>query len=155
MAFSRTLTSSITTAYDVLSSTTVVALISGTCWSFHPCTGRDTCTRDKTQAASLDDSMHRFPQYTTRLPLTKESFQVQYEAGLQLPHSIHTSHLHHHEQDHLPHDHVEELGRVDCPRGNSFLFTFHLPTAQSIHTLESDFLGCLPPQIWATRFFTT
>ena len=60
------------------------------------------------------------------------------EAGLKLPHSAQDSHLRHYGEDHLPHDHVEELGRIDCRRGNSFLVTFW-PTAQSKHTLEAIF----------------
>ena len=92
--------------------------------SFHP-QASDTCHRDKTEAASLDDSIHRFPQFSTRLPCTTETFQMEDKVCLELPNSVWDSNLHHHGEDNLSHDHVEAFGRVNCLRGNSFLFSFH------------------------------
>ena len=54
---------------------------------------RDACYRDKAQAASFQDSIQSFASFTTRLRLTKESFQMEDEAGLELPHSVWDSHL--------------------------------------------------------------
>ena len=92
--------------------------------SFHP-QASDACHRNETEAASLDDSIHRFPHFFTRVPLTKGWFQMEDEVGLELPNLVWDSHLLHHGENHLPHDHVEEFGRIDCRRGNSFLFSFH------------------------------
>ena len=92
--------------------------------SFHS-QASDTCHRDKTEAAFLDDSPHRFPQLSTRLPCTTETFQMEDKVGLELPNSVWDSNLHHHGDDHLSHDHVEAFGRVNCLRDNSFLFSFH------------------------------
>ena len=40
-------------------------------------------------------------------------------------------------EDHLAHDHAEELGRVDCSRGNAFFFTFCCPQ-HSPYTLLNE-----------------
>ena len=49
--------------------------------SIHP-QARDTCNRDQTETASLDDSIHCLLHFTTRPSLAKESFQMEHKAGL-------------------------------------------------------------------------
>ena len=111
--------------------------------SIHP-QARDTCNRDQTETASLDDSIHCLPHFTTRLSLAKESLQVEHEGGLQLPNTFRDSHLHHHGEDHLPHDHVEKFGRINRRCGHSFFFTFHCQQ-HSPHTRSWIRFSGMPP----------
>ena len=76
---------------------------------------------------SVDDSIQSSSHFLTRLLLTTETFQMEEKRGVKLPHAAWASHLPHHGEDHLPRHHVEEHGRVDCSRGNSFLLGFHSP----------------------------
>ena len=73
--------------------------------TLHP-QASDACYRDKAQAASLEESIQSFTPFTTRLRLTKESFQMEDEAGF-FPIMG---------EDHLPHD-VNETCQLD-PEGN-------------------------------------
>ena len=55
--------------------------------SFHT-QANDTCHRDRTEAASLHDSIQRFPQFPHTIALTKESFLMEDKVGLELPNSV-------------------------------------------------------------------
>ena len=69
--------------------------------SIHQAVIHATSTRLRLHLWTTPDSA--LPRFTTRLPLMKESFLMEDEAGLELPHSVWGPHLPHHGEDHLPH----------------------------------------------------